>query len=441
MNRQILAIAVPSVITNITVPLLGLVDVAIVGHMGDASYIAAISVGSMLFNVIYWIFGFLRMGTSGKTSQAYGRRDLPDTMHQLRQSLLTALAVALSFLIGQYVVREVALWLMNTPAETRPLVTTYFNICIWGAPAMLSLYALTGWFIGMQNTRIPMVVAIMQNVVNILASLTLVIGFGMKIEGVAVGTLVAQWTGLLVAVGLWFRYYRRLRKYIPGNKSRIFRQSPLPEQSSHVNRDIFLRTLCLVAVNFFFTSVGAKQGSVVLAVNTLLMTFFTLFSYVMDGFAYAGEALGGKFYGAGNVVALRRVTRLLFVWGGAMVVLYTFVYAVLGADFLSLLTDDTTVRRAATGYYFWTLVIPVAGVAAFIYDGLFIGMTATRGMLLSCFLSAVLFFAVFYLLFPVLGNHALWMAYCLFLFMRGVIQYLYLLRSSFFLVANLAKIF
>jgi MATE family multidrug resistance protein len=152
----------------------------------------------------------------------------------------------------------------------------------------------------------------------------------------------------------------------------------------------------------------------------------------MDGFAYAGEALGGKFYGAGNVVALRRVTRLLFVWGGAMVALYTFVYAVLGADFLSLLTDDTTVRRAATGYYFWTLVIPVAGVAAFIYDGLFIGMTATRGMLLSCFLSAVLFFAVFYLLFPVLGDHALWMVYCLFLFMRGVIQYLYLLRSSFF---------
>lgn len=420
MNRQILDIAIPSIITNITVPLLGLVDVTIVGHMGDASYIAAISIGSMIFNVIYWIFGFLRMGTSGKTSQAYGRRDFPDMAYQLRHSFHIALLVAAFFLFGQWLLRELALWLMNTPLDVRPFVTTYFNICIWGAPAMLSLYALSGWYIGMQNTRIPMFVAITQNIVNILVSLVLVVGLGMKIEGVALGTLIAQWSGFLMAVALWWKVYgKKFTKRLRDKEKKVVTTG----DGGKINLDIFLRTLSLVAVNFFFTSVGAKQGSVILAVNTLLMTFFTLFSYVMDGFAYAGEALGGKFYGAGDIPSLQRVTRMLFLWGGGMVIAYTLVYALAGRSFLQLLTDDATVSAAATDYFFWTLVIPLAGMAAFIYDGLFIGVTATRGMLFSATLAAIIFFALFYLLAPSFGNHALWLSYCLYLLMRGIFQY------------------
>ena len=217
-NREILRLALPSIVQNVTVPLLGLVDLAIVGHMGATSYIAAVSIGSMIFNVMYWLLGFLRMGTSGLTSQALGRRNFPEVMLQLRQALTVALLLALCFLVAQPLIRFIALRTMLpdvsvSQASLASEVTTYFNICIWGAPAMLSLYVLTGWFIGMQNTRIPMVVAIVQNIVNMLLSFTLVYVFGMGIDGVATGTLVAQWCGLAMAVVMWKRNYGRLRTY------------------------------------------------------------------------------------------------------------------------------------------------------------------------------------------------------------------------------------
>ena len=421
-NRQILRIALPSIVSNITVPLLGLVDVAIVGHMGSAAYIGAIAVGSMIFNLLYWLFGFLRMGTSGMTSQALGRRDLAEVMRLFVSSVGIGLAIALCFLLLQVPIRELALLLMRPTADIRPLAAAYFNICIWGAPAMMGLYSLNGWFIGMQNTRIPMFISIMQNVVNIIVSLLLVFGLGMKIAGVATGTVVAQWTGFLVALILWHRYYGRLRKYTALTYGLSSLTSLNLPKFFQVNRDIFLRTLFLVAVNLFFTSAGARQGAVVLSVNTLLMQLYLLFSYVMDGFAYAGEALGGKFYGAQNRAAFRDVVRRVFGWGAAMVVLFTTVYALGGTAFLRLLTDDASVIAASHDYFFWALLIPVLGVTAFVWDGIFIGITATRGMLVSSVVSSVVFFAVYYGLRPSLGNHALWLAFMLYLLMRGVVQ-------------------
>lgn len=425
INKQILNIAIPSIITNITVPLLGLVDVAIVGHIGDAAYISAIAIGSMLFNVVYWVFGFLRMGTSGMTAQAYGQRNFPEMKRLLVQSMTVAMGVALVLLLLQYPVREAGLWLMNTPEASRPLVCDYFNVCVWGAPAMLGLYGLSGWYIGMQNTRIPMVVSILQNVVNILMSLLLVFGFGMKIKGVATGTLIAQWAGFVIALLFWFSYYRR-------HFSRSSSSPSLWEgwggvslsRFFSVNRDIFLRTIALVAVNFFFISAGAKQGSLMLAVNTLLMTLFTLYSYFLDGFAYAGEAVGGRYWGSQQLITFREVTRKLFLWGGGVMLLFTIVYAVGGSQFLHLLTNDGQVIEASTDYFPWALVIPVCGLAAFIFDGLFIGMTATRGMLISCTIAAVVFFLVYYLMESYWANHALWFAFVLFLFTRGFVQYL-----------------
>ncbi len=418
-DKQILGIALPSIVSNITVPLLGLVDVAIMGHVGDAVYIGAIAVGAMIFNLVYWIFGFLRMGTSGMTSQALGRRDLPGVTLLLARSLLVAVGVAALLLVLQRPLLWLMLALIKPTADVAPLAARYFGICVWGAPAMLCLYGLMGWYIGMQNTRVPMLISIMQNVVNIVASLLLVVVGGLKIEGVAAGTVIAQYAGLGVALLLLVVRYGRLRKYF-SPQGLLDRRAMA--RFFTVNRDIFLRTLCLVAVNLYFTSAGARQGAVILAVNTLLLQLYLLFSYVMDGFAYAGEALCGRYYGARNGTAFTATLRRLFVWGGAMVIVFTAVYAVGGTPFLRLLTTDETVIAASADYFAWAVAIPLAGVAAFVWDGVFIGITATRAMLVSLAVAAAAFFGVYFAFHGSIGNHALWLAMIVYLVMRGLAQ-------------------
>ena len=377
---------------------------------------AAIAVGSMVFNLVYWVFGFLRMGTSGMTAQAYGRHDFSEVTRLLVRSGGTSLSIALVIIVLQIPLRELMLWFIGPTADVRPLAVSYFNIVVWGAPAVLGLYGLSGWFIGMQNTRFPMFISIFQNVVNILASLTLVYGFGMKVEGVATGTVIAQYAGLAVALALLWQHYRR-----------IFRETKVRETKEHgnfllVNSDIFLRTLCLVAVNLYFTSAGARQGAVILAVNTVLMQLYLLFSYIMDGFAYAGEALGGRYWGAGDMPTFHAVVRRLFGWGVAMTILFTIVYIIGGQPFLGLLTNESAVITASAEYIGWAWLIPAAGMAAFVWDGIFIGITKTRGMLLSSTVAAAVFFVCTVCSMPWLGNHGLWLAMVLFLLTRGVVQ-------------------
>lgn len=424
-DRDILQLAIPSIVSNITVPLLGLVDLAIVGHIGSERYIAAIAVGTMVFNVVYWLFGFLRMGTSGMTSQAVGRADVRAIVTLLRRSLWVSTAIAVTFLVLQVPLRWLAMVVIAPSAGVRPLVATYYHIVVWGAPAVLGLYAVNGWFVGLQDTRVPMVVAVAQNVVNILASLLLVFGLGLRLEGVALGTLVAQWGGF--ALALWF-VRRRLAGYARAAADGVRAVGAVSWRAFFVvNRDIFLRTLCLVAVNLFFTSAGARQGDMVLAVNTLLLTFFTLFSYVMDGFAFAGEALSGKCYGAGDRWGLAVTVRRLLAWGGAMVVAFTAAYALGGTRLLGLLTDDGAVVSAARAYFPWACLVPAAGMAAFVYDGVFIGLTATRGMLLSSLLATAVFFVLFAAGSGVgAANHALWLSFVVYLASRGVVQHLWL---------------
>jgi MATE family multidrug resistance protein len=420
IDKRILSIALPSIVANITVPLLGLVDMAVSGHLGNAVYIGAVAVGSMIFNVVYWVFGFLRMGTSGMTSQALGRRDMDDVATTLARSIVVAMAVAAFIIILQKPLGSVALALVGASAEINTEAWHYFRICVWGAPAMLCLYSLTGWYIGMQNTRLPMFISIMQNVVNIGASCTFVYGFGMKVEGIALGTLVAQYAGLLVSITLWATTYgKRILRHVQWQ--RIMEGTAMRRFFS-VNRDIFLRTLCLVAVNFYFLSAGAAQGAVVLAVNTLLMQLFTLYSYVMDGFAFAGEALCGKHYGAGNHVEFSRTVRRLFGWGFALTVTYTMVYAVGGTGFLRLLTDDIEVVAASAEYAPWAVLIPICGLAAFIWDGVFIGTTNTRGMFAATAAAMLVFFGVYLSLRSEWQNHALWLAFLTFLLTRGAVQ-------------------
>ena len=418
-NREILQIALPSIVSNITVPLLGLIDVTIVGHLGAASYIGAIAVGGMLFNIIYWIFGFLRMGTSGMTSQAYGRKDKAEMMRLLTRSTGVGLLIALTLLVLQYPIEQIAFTFIETTPEVQWLASTYFRICIWGAPAVLGLYSFSGWFIGMQNSRYPMFIAIMQNIVNILTSLLLVYGCDMKIEGVAIGTLVAQYAGFLMAMALWVHHYKYLRPYA---ELRSLTDKGAMRRFFLVNRDIFLRTLCLVAVTVFFTSAGAAQGEVILAVNTLLMQLFTLFSYIMDGFAYAGEALAGKHIGANDRTSLRQMVRQLFIWGIGLSLVFTLLYGIGGEDFLRLLTNETDVITASSSYFYWVLAIPLAGFSAFLYDGIFIGATATGLMLRAMATASATFFLLYWGFREAMGNHALWMAFITYLLIRGIMQ-------------------
>ena len=416
-DRQILKIALPAIVTNITVPLLGLVDTAIVGHMGSAAYIGAIAVGSMIFNLVYWLFGFLRMGTSGMTAQARGRRDLTEAAGILLRSMKVAGIVALALVLLQWPLYHLMLLLMAPTDDVRSLVDVYFYIVVWGAPAMLGLCSLSGWFIGMQNTRIPMFVSILQNVVNIVASLLLVYVFGLKGEGVALGTVIAQYAGFIVAVAFLWKYYRKLfRSWNVVDRVHTFRAF------LSVNRDIFLRTLCLVAVNLYFTSAGARQGAEILAVNTLLMQLYLLFSYILDGFAYAGEALGGRYWGAKDRYAYNDVVRRLFGWGALMTVVFTCIYVIGGMPFLRLLTDEPSVVEASKAYVWWAYLVPAAGVAAFVWDGIFIGTTQTRGMLLSSAIAALVFFVTATITIKTMGNHGLWLSMILYLATRGLVQ-------------------
>ena len=420
LNKRILQLAVPSIISNITVPLLGLVDVAIVGHIGDAAYIGAIAVGSMLFNVVYWLFGFLRMGTSGMTSQALGRRDLAEVMRLLVRSLGIGVGIGMLFFVLQKWLIGGGLWAMSPEADVVELARRYCYVCIWGAPAVLGLYGFTGWFIGMQNTRIPMMVSLTQNVVNIIASLLLVFVGKMTVEGVALGTVIAQWWGFLMACLLFRLHYRRLGKY--DFRQHLFAAEPLKRFFS-LNRDIFLRTVCLVAVNLFFTAAGSRESTLVLAVNTLLMTLFTIFSYFMDGFAYAAEALSGKYYGAKNMMAFREVVRRTMGFGLAVAAGFTLLYMIGGENFLALLTDDERVITAAGDYFWWAVLIPLAGMAAFVFDGIFVGITQSKSMLCSTAIASASFFALFFILHPLLSNHALWLAFILYLVLRGIVLF------------------
>lgn len=415
-DKNILKLAIPSIISNITVPLIGLVDLTIIGHIGSASYIGAISVGAMIFNVIYWMFGFLRMGNSGMASQALGRRDNKTLRQLLLRSMIIAVSFGFAFILLQHQLLKLALWAINPSEDVISLTSIYFKVCVWGAPAVLSLYGLNGWFIGMQNTKIPMFIAIMQNVINVIFSLLFVFVFKMKIEGVAYGTLIAQWSGWFIAMFFVIGRIKNIKGI--GKTHTILKWGDI----FSVNRDIFIRTLFLVSVNLSFMSVGARQGDIILSVNTLLMTFFTIFSYVMDGFAFAAEALCGKAYGEEDSAKFSFTIKRLMRWGVYMAIVFTLLYLVGGHDLLRIITNNNNVIIAALPYMVWAMLIPISGFMAFVFDGIFIGSTATKYMLISSFIATICFYAAYFSLEHKFGNHALWMAFILFLLMRGIIQ-------------------
>lgn len=424
LNKTILAIAVPAIVSNITTPLLGLADTAIAGHIGEPVYLGAIAVGSTIFNTLYWLFGFLRMGTAGLTARAFGADNRLEMSATLRRGLLIAIAFGLLLVALSPVVGPLAVRYIDPGADTGRLALQYFSIVIFSAPASLATFVMNGWLLGMQDTRTPMVVALTTNVLNIALSATLVFAVGLKIEGVAYGTLTAQWVGVILCAVLTLRRYRpqavKLHEILRTDKlAQVFR----------INADIFLRTLCLVAVTTWFTRAGASQGVDVLGANALLMQMFMFFSYFTDGFAFAGEALAGRFSGAGDASGLMAAVKRLMRWGLWIGLGFTAVYFLCGELILRLLTDDDGVVVCAREYLPWAVSIPLCSAATFIYDGIFVGLTRTRSMLWSLVAAMLAFFAIYFALYHTLGNHALWLAFVIYLIVRAVVLHLAMRRA------------
>ncbi len=435
LDREILKLSVPAIVSNVTVPLLGLCDTAISGHLGSERFLGAIAVGSMMLNVVFWLFGCLRMGTTGLTAAAFGASDNRALSDVFRRSLILALAIGLALILFQRPLMSLLLALIAPSEDVRALAESYFSICVWESPALLSIMALSGWMVGMQSTLWPMIVAVTVNVINIVLSFLLVFTFKIGFTGVAIGTLCANWIGFAVALFVVFRMASKRGISLLNGDWRVWKGGGLGKFFS-VNSDLFFRSACIMAVTLSVTAFGARQGSLVLASNAVMLQFFHFFSFFMDGFAFTGEALCGRFSGAGDPLMLRRSVNRLLLWSAGVAILFFTVYAIGWSPVVGLLTDDEPVRHYIAGHHGWLLAIPPVTVAAFIYDGFYIGVSRTRLMLFATVIASLLFFAVSSLSLdggPHIanpGNDRLWTAFLLYLFARGAILALLWHRRS-----------
>lgn len=417
MNRNVLKLAVPSIFANITVPLVGMVDLAIAGRLGDAALIGGIAIATMLFDLLYWNMGFLRIGTGGLVAQAYGRRDFRDAMRVFTQGIATSLSIALLIWIVQYLYIEAAFTFIECSPQVESLARDYFFIRIWAAPATLSLYVFKGFFIGMQNAISPMVVDVTVNLMNLGASIFFAMYAGMGFSGIAMGTVVAQYTGLILSVILIVVYYKKLFKYIDIRSSVKFKYI---RNFFMINIDLFIRSICFLFIYAGFTSLAAKFGDTLLAVSTIMMKLMLLYSYFIDGFAYAGEALTGKYVGAKDSHSLKKAVKVIFTWCMAIGVVSTFMYYVGGEPLCRMMTDNETVIGEARRFLPWLLVMPIISCIAFTWDGIFIGATASKAIRNSMIFAVAGFFATYYLLATPLGIQSLWVAFMVHLLIRTI---------------------
>ena len=418
LNRSILKLAIPNIISNITVPLLGLVDMMLMGHLDSVAYIGAIGLGGTIFSVLYSIFSFMRAGTTGFTAQAYGGNDHQEISYAFYRSIGIALIATVLVLSLQRPIEWIAMQLLNGSPEVLGFTSEYFRVRIWAAPAVLCLYTFNGWYIGMQNTTIPMIIAILINLMNIGLSVLFVNVFHMGVAGVALGTVIAQYTGLLTALVFMLVKYRR---YLVPVKRAILLQADKLKRFFKVNTDFMIRSILLVLTIAFFTNQSAKLGDDILAVNMILMQFFYIFSYFTDGFAYAGEALVGRFTGAHDLVNLKKTIKYLLLWGVGLSVPFTLLYWAFPDAFIGLISDQPGIAEQARPYYIYMILIPVITFAAFLWDGIYIGATAAKEIRNTMIIASILvFLPAWFILMPLYGNHGLWIAFLLFMVARGV---------------------
>jgi len=406
-HRRVWRLAGPIILSNITVPLLGAVDTAVVGHLPEAYHLGAVAVGAMVFNFLYWAFGFLRMGTTGFTAQAYGAGDGDEVRANLARALLLAVALGLAMIALQWPIIAATFELVEASARVEQAARSYFAIRIWAAPAALVGFALLGWFIGIQNTRAALAVQLVMNGLNIALDLLFVLGFGWGVAGVAAATLIAQYVGL--GVGLWL--VRRNLSRIGGRfRSAAIWHGRRLRRLFAVNFDIFLRSLLLLFATAYFTAQGAKQGDVILAANAVLVNFVHFLAFGLDGFAFAAEALIGSAIGARDRTLLRQAVKLTSIWAGLCALGYFAVYAVASGLLIGLLTGVPEVKQAAVTYLPWVLLSPLVAVWSYQLDGIFIGATRTADMRNGMAIALLLFLATDQLCRPLIGNHGLWLA-------------------------------
>lgn len=415
IHRRILALALPAIASNITIPLLGLCDTTITGHLGHTEYIAAIAAGSTMLNVILWLCGFLRMGTTGLSATAYGRRNREEQATVLSRAVFFAFLIGAAILLCSRPLLSLLLSIISPSADAAQLAADYFTICAWGIPPLLITLSINGWLIGMQNTVIPMVISIAMNVINVAASLIAVFILKTGFRGVALGTLTANWLALFIAIILLLRFIRG-KGYV-FSFSTIFRKGGFRKFFS-VSVELFLRSACIMAVSTAVTSMGARMGDLTLASNAVAMQFFFFFSYFMDGFAFAGEALVGEAAGAANRHSLVTAIKALLIWSAGVAFTFLITYALTATALIDLITDIPEVRTACLSLLPAILLIPPLSFMAFILDGFFIGFTATRRMLLTTLAASVVFAAAM-MIFP-LSNTLLWTAFLSYLFIRGI---------------------
>ena len=405
INKDILKLAIPSILANITVPIVGMVDIAVAGHLDTSAavMIGGIAIGTMLFDLLYWNFGFLRVGTGGLAAQAYGRGDRRECARIFSRAAGIALACALVLIAIQWIFIKAAFLVVDCTPEVRELASKYFFIRIWAAPATLSLMAFKGWFIGMQDSVSPMITDLVVNGMNVLMSIVLALGItvggwhydGMGFAGIAAGTVAAQYSGLLAAAGLMiFKYSRNTFSHLTAEDLRTLLRGSETRRFFVMNADLFVRSLCFIAIYIGFTVISARYGDVLLAVSSIMMKLLMIFSYFTDGFAYAGEALTGRYIGAKDQPMVRQTVRWTFAWSMAIAVIFMAIYHFAGVPMLKMMTSDLTVVQAAKGYLPWLLLMPVIGCAAFTWDGIYIGATASKAIRNSMLWAVVGFFAV-----------------------------------------------
>ncbi|MCB0401592.1 MAG: MATE family efflux transporter [Flavobacteriales bacterium] len=419
MNREILKLAIPNILANLSVPVVSMVDVALMGHLGSGSYILAIGFGVMIFNFMYWAFGFLRMGMTGMTAQEVGRKNVPESYRLLFRGLLIAFGGALLLILFQTPLLNLALYAIDGSDAVNQQVSDYFRIRIYAAPATIGLYAFVGWFLGKQNATIPMIITILVNFLNAGLSYYLVTAGGMETEGVALGTVVAQYTGFVVAVLFFLGYYRQ-------ELTREAFQNIVEIQAMKrfilVNTDILIRTLCLIFALSFFKVMSARESELIGAANILLLEFIAIAAYGIDGFAYAAESISGKYFGAGDPTRLRQAIRYCFYWGFGLGLLYGLAYWLFGFEILSVLTDQQQVIQVAMDYLIWLIIFPLVSVIPFVWDGVYIGLTSSKAMRNTMLLATIIFIGAFYGFEHLFGNHGVWLAMITFVLARGISQ-------------------
>ncbi len=417
INARVWRLAGPIIVSNLSVPMLGLVDTAVMGHLPEARYLGGVAVGAMVFTFIFWGFGFLRMGTGGLTAQAFGANDGDEVRACLARAAVIALPAALVLIVLQAPIAWVAFSIVEASPAVETLAEEYFFIRIWGAPATLMNFALLGWFIGVQNTRAALYHQLCLNGVNIVLDLLFVLGFGWGVEGVAAATAIAD----LVAVMFGLALARPLLARVGGrfDRRRILDGTRL-RRTMALNLDIFIRTICLVFAFAYFTARGAAFGDVVLAANAVLLNFQTFMAHALDGFAHAAEALGGRAIGARDRGEFRLAVRGSFKWALSVAVFFALLYLAAGGAIVDALTSIDGVRETARDYLVWSIFMPLVAVFPFVLDGIFLGATAGRMMRNAMIVSVAVYLVACFGLVPLFGNHGLWAALTIFMGMRGV---------------------